>query len=227
MSPRADAWAVIAAYDEVTKIAEVVRGVREVAGGVVVVDDGSSDGTPEAAHEAGAWVLRHPVNLGQGAALQTGIAFALGRGAAKVATFDADGQHRAEDLAAMFDVAGEEGAQVVLGSRFLGEAIGIPPLRRWLLRGASLLTRLTTGAAVTDPQSGLRVFTREAAAALEIRQNRMAHASEILEDMVRKGFAIREVPATVHYTEYSLGKGQSTADALNVLVELGAGWLSR
>ncbi len=94
-------WVVIAAYNEATVIAGVIAGVRAAGYPVVVVDDGSRDGTADAAEAAGAIVVRHPINLGQGAALQTGIEFALSQGAATIVTFDGDGQHRVADIAAL------------------------------------------------------------------------------------------------------------------------------
>src|SRR5258706_10031395 len=103
MQPEPDGctWVVIAAYNEAGVIARVITDVRRRGYPVVVVDDGSADATAEVAAEAGAVVINHPVNLGQGAALQTGIEYALAEGADFVVTFDADGQHRADDIAGL------------------------------------------------------------------------------------------------------------------------------
>lgn len=211
---------VIAAYNEATMIGEVVADVRRVFGHVIVVDDGSRDGTARIARAAGATVLVHPINLGQGAALQTGIAYALRSGAAQVVTFDADGQHRPEDALNMVDVMDKRGAQVVLGSRFLGATENMATSRRWLLRAATVFTRLTTGLKVTDAHNGLRLLRADAAAAIRIRQNRMAHASEILEEIARHGLSYVEAPVVVRYTEYSRAKGQSGFGAFNILLDL-------
>ncbi|MGE5088242.1 MAG: glycosyltransferase family 2 protein [Candidatus Levyibacteriota bacterium] len=213
-------WVVIPAYNEGPVIADVVEAVRATWPNVVVVDDCSGDDTREAARSAGAIVVRHPINLGQGAALQTGIRHALSRGAEYVVTFDADGQHRPEDIAVLLDAQRRSGAAVVIGSRFLGAAENLPPSRRALLKLAVLFTRLTTGLKVTDAHNGLRLLTRSAAQCIEIRQNRMAHASEIIDQIRRLGLSVAEAPVTIVYTEYSLRKGQRLGNALNILADL-------
>src|SRR5262249_52780639 len=154
------AWVVIAAYNEARAIGPVVAELATLPYRVVVVDDGSSDATAEIAARAGAEVLKHPINLGQGAALQTGIDYALLRGASQVVTFDADGQHRAEEIAVLLAALSAGGADFALGSRFRGAAVDLPPLRRLMLRAATVFTRLTTGLDVSDAHNGLRAMTR-------------------------------------------------------------------
>lgn len=211
---------VIAAYNEGGVIAEVVRDALRLFPLIVVVDDGSDDGTAAAAIAAGAAVLRHPINLGQGAALQTGIAYALRQDVDFIATFDADGQHRPEDLMTMLLELMRTGNQVALGSRFLGDTVGMPASRRLLLRAATAFTRISSGLRVTDAHNGLRMLRRDAAEAITIRQNRMAHASEILEEIGRMKLSYCEVPVTVRYTDYSKAKGQSGFGAFNILIDL-------
>lgn len=218
--PVAAAWLVIAAYNEGSQVGDVVCRARAAFANIVVVDDGSGDGTGEAAWRNGATVVTHPINLGQGAALRTGMDFALARGARYVVTFDADGQHRPEDAISLVRRLAERGADVALGSRFLGGTENMPAARRLLLRAATVFTRLTTGLEVTDAHNGLRAFTAEAARRIRIRQNRMAHASEILEEIARQDLGYIEVPMVVSYTEYSLAKGQSGLGAFNVLLDL-------
>jgi polyprenyl-phospho-N-acetylgalactosaminyl synthase len=213
-------WIVIPAYNEAPVIAGVVEAVRARVGNVVVVDDCSGDGTREAAFSGGAVVLRHPINLGQGAALQTGIRYALSRGAELIVTFDADGQHRPEDIAVLLDTQRRTGADVVIGSRFLGATENLPRSRRAILKLATVFTRVTSGLKVTDAHNGLRLLTRSAAQRIEIRQNRMAHASEIIGQIRWLGLSVAEAPVTIVYTEYSLRKGQRLGNALNILVEL-------
>lgn len=210
----------IPGYNEGSVIASTIRGVLMTCPNVVMVDDGSSDDTARRARTAGAAVVRHPVNLGQGAALMTGIRYALDQGASFIITFDADGQHRAEDIPAMLATASETGADVVLGSRFLDHRSDIPPARVLLLRLATLYTRLTTGLALTDAHNGLRLLTRRAAQQLKIRQNRMAHASEILDWLARSELKVVEMPMHVVYTPYSLNKGQSAFSSLGILWDL-------
>jgi glycosyltransferase involved in cell wall biosynthesis len=143
-------WVVIAAYNEAGVIARVISDVRRRGFPIVLVDDGSADATAEVAERAGAVVVRHPVNLGQGAALQTGLEFALYEGADVIVTFDADGQHRAADIAGLVDALAQHGADYALGSRFLGSAVNLPPARRLLLTAATWFTRITSGLSLTD-----------------------------------------------------------------------------
>jgi len=227
MPEPSDIWIVVAAYNEATVIGEVIAGLRRSYPHVVLVDDGSTDATGHLAAAAGATVITHPINLGQGAALQTAIDYALMRGAPFVVTFDADGQHRPDDVATLVDALIAHGADFALGSRFRGEAPNLPPLRRLLLKAAAVFTRLTTGLAVSDAHNGLRAMTRRGAQALRLRQNRMAHASEILDQIAASGLKYVETPVTIAYTEYSLGKGQTLGDAINILIDLFARRLHR
>lgn len=211
---------VIAAYNESRMIGEVVRDARRLFPHVIVVDDGSRDTTADDAFAAGATVLVHPINLGQGAALQTGIAYACRGGFDHVVTFDADGQHRPEDAEQMVLLLRTTGADAALGSRFLGSAENIPAARRLLLRAATVFTRVTSGLRVTDAHNGLRALTVDAARRIRIRQNRMAHASEILEEIARHDLRYVEAPVVIRYTDYSMAKGQSGFGAFNVLLDL-------
>jgi glycosyltransferase involved in cell wall biosynthesis len=218
---------VIAAYNEGPVIARVVADVRRAGYPVVLVDDGSRDETANIAATAGAEVVRHPFNLGQGAALQTGIDHALAQGAAFVVTFDADGQHRVSEIARLTDALVRERADFALGSRFIGQAPNLPPARRLMLQAATLFTRLTTGMQVTDTHNGLRAMSRRGAAAIRLRQNRMAHASECLSQIAESGLRYVERPVTIEYTAYSLAKGQNIRDAVLILLDLFARRLYR
>lgn len=220
-------WFVIPAYNEAQVVGDVVRGIQNAFHNVVVVDDCSSDATGDNANKAGAHVLRHPLNLGQGAALQTGIIYALGQGAQFVVTFDADGQHDVQEVFKMLEVQAETQADVVLGSRFLGEAKGMPASRRIVLRAATIFTRLTSGLDLSDVHNGLRLMTRSAACRIRLEQNRMAHASEFLDQLKPLGMRVVEAPVTISYTEYSLAKGQRSSASFRILFEIIAGWLRR
>jgi len=212
---------VIAAYNEGSVIGDVIRDASRLFPSIIVVDDGSSDETAVVAIAAGATVLRHPINLGQGAALQTGITYAIHQHADFVVTFDADGQHRPEDVQTMLTELVRTGNQVALGSRFLGDkAVGMTASRHLLLKAATAFTRITTGLRVTDAHNGLRTLRHDAAKAITIRQNRMAHASEILEEIGKMKLSYCEVPVTIRYTDYSKAKGQSGFGAFNILIDL-------
>ena len=216
-----DTWVVVPLYNEASVIADVVRDIRATFPQVVCVDDGSRDGSAVEARKGGAVVVQHPVNLGQGAALQTGIEYALRDPQMRyVVTFDADGQHRVEDAAAMVDVLRTGAVDIVFGSRFLDSRTQPSRAKRVLLRAAVLYTNMTTKVHLSDAHNGLRAFTRQVAEHLDIRQNRMAHASEIVEQVGTGGFRYAEHPVHILYTEYSRAKGQSMLNSVNILTEM-------
>lgn len=220
-SPDAAAWVVIPLYNEAAVITDVIAGLRRSFVHIVCVDDGSSDGSAALAEAAGALVVRHPINLGQGAALQTGFDYALSHASCDyVITFDADGQHSVEDAVGMLDVARREDVAIVFGSRFLDDRTRPGAVKRIVLKTAVLVSNLTSGMRLTDAHNGLRVIRRDAAAAIDLKQDRMAHATEIVLELGRTGLPWIEHPVHVLYTDYSKAKGQSVLNAVNILVDL-------
>jgi glycosyltransferase involved in cell wall biosynthesis len=210
-------WIVVPAYNEGRRLALTLRTLRRSWENIVLVDDGSRDETSRVALDEDVWVLRHPLNCGQGAALQTGIDFALAQGADAVVTFDADGQHAAEEIADLVEPIRAGQADVVLGSRFLGRAIGMPWTRRLMLKAGVLFTRLFSRIAVTDTHNGLRALSRSAAERIRIHENRMAHASEILHQVRLLNLRYVERPVTIRYSTETLTKGQSSWNAVAIL----------
>ncbi|MCH2133548.1 MAG: glycosyltransferase family 2 protein [Phycisphaerales bacterium] len=210
-------YVVIAAYNEEAVIADVLSDLGRIAPNTVVVDDGSSDGTYEAACGVSRWTLRHSVNRGQGASLQTGIEFALRQGAEYIVTFDADGQHRPEDIPRLIEPLRSGEYDIALGSRFLGSAINLPSSRRLMLRLAVLFTRMVSGLRITDAHNGLRAMTRRAASQVDLRLDRMAHASELLDIIGRMKLPYCEIPVEIRYTDYSKQKGQRLSNAPRIL----------
>jgi polyprenyl-phospho-N-acetylgalactosaminyl synthase len=218
----AEVWVVVPAHNEAPVLGGVLAELLATFPNVVVVDDGSQDGSAEIAHRAGAWVARHPMNLGQGAALRTGLEVALRFPDARYfVTFDSDGQHRVGDAARMVDLLRQSDAQIVFGSRFLTPG-GEPPSRakRYLLRAARAYTNRRSGLQLTDAHNGLRAFDREVARSLQLRFYGMAHASEIADIVGNRGFVYAEIPIDVLYTEYSVSKGQSMVNSINILFDL-------
>jgi glycosyltransferase involved in cell wall biosynthesis len=214
-------WILIPMFNEASSIGVVLSDLRRHFEHILCVDDGSADDSAEVAELAGATVLRHPINLGQGAALQTGFDYLKRHtSAAYVVTFDADGQHLTDDAQNMVRVAQEQGLDVVLASRFLGEVHDMPASRRAVLRLAVWLSRRTSGLPLTDTHNGLRVLSRRAFTTIRLRQPRMAYASELEGAITRNGLSFSEQPATVVYTDYSRAKGQRNVNAINILFEL-------
>ncbi len=218
---------IIPAYNEQQTISDVVRRARQYAEEVIVIDDGSSDDTAFKASSAGAKVFRHVINRGQGAALRTGIRAALESSADVIITFDADLQQDVSEIPALVAPIVAGLAEVSLGSRFIGSAISMPAGRKFFLRLAIIFTKLTTGLKVTDTHNGFRAFSRRAASSIKITQDRFAHASEVLSEIARLNLSYREVPVTVRYSAYSLGKGQRIGGALKIIFDLIRGDLFR
>jgi glycosyltransferase involved in cell wall biosynthesis len=214
-----DPFIVVAAYNEAAVISEVVGELLAAYRYVVVVDDGSVDETGATARNAGAIVLHHSLNRGQGAALQTGFEYSLQHGAKYVVTFDADGQHRVEEIALLLEPIRSGRADVVLGSRFTGKAPDMPPSRRLALRLAVLFTRVVSGARLSDTHNGLRAFSRRALTCVQITHDRMAHASELIDQIVRSHLPYLEVPVTIRYTPYSRAKGQRLSGSLRIVAD--------
>ena len=215
-----DTYIVVPAYNEEQVIRTTLEELQQSFSNIVVVNDGSSDNTLSILRELGVTTITHLLNIGQGAALQTGITHALRKGAAAIVSFDADGQHRVADVIDMLAELDKHDCDVVLGSRFLGSAVGISALRRLLLKAAVIFTNITTRVKLTDAHNGLRVMNRRAAECLNITQFGMAHATEIIQQFHDAGMRIKEYPVTVRYTEYTRAKGQRSLNAINVLLDL-------
>ena len=215
-----DVWIVVPAFNEAGVIGDVIGGLRSVFPNVVCVDDGSADGTGDIALRAGAHLVRHPVNLGQGAAIQTGVEYARARPGARVfATFDADGQHRVDDVLAMIDRLNAEDADIVIGTRF-GPGVSRPPLlKRLVLQTAAWLSPRGRRLGLTDTNNGLRVFNKTVADRLDITMNGMSHAGEFILLIDENHWRVIEQPVEVLYTEYSSAKGQPLLNGVNIIVD--------
>jgi polyprenyl-phospho-N-acetylgalactosaminyl synthase len=227
LPPDTSPWLVVAAYNEETRLGQTLAEVSRTYPNIVVVDDGSRDNTFAVAKAAGVWVLRHPINRGQGAALQTGIEFALRNGAEVIVTFDGDGQHDPLDIPAMIAPVIRGEVDIALGSRFLGTTIGMPFSRKIVLKLGVIFTRVVSQIRVTDTHNGFRAFSRKAATMIRIYQDRMAHASEILDEIRRLHLRYVEVPVTIRYSAGSLAKGQSSWNAIKIVWQFLIGKVTR
>ncbi len=216
-----DVWIVVPAFNEAAIIGEVIADARSVFDNLVCVDDGSTDGTGEIARRAGAHLVRHPINLGQGAAIQTGIEYARKQPGARVfGTFDGDGQHRVKDLIAMIDRLGAGDVDVVIGTRF-GEHHGSRPpfLKRIVLQTAARLSRRGRRLGLTDTNNGLRLFNKKVADGLDIRMSGMSHANEFVMLIAENHWRVAEQPVEVLYTDYSKSKGQPLLNGVNIIFD--------
>ena len=216
-----DVWVIVPTYNEAPVVRSVLEGLLERFPHVVAVDDCSTDSSAAEIVAAGARLVSHPINMGQGGALQTGIDFALLDPEAQYfVMFDADGQHRVDDAEAMVNHVRAKGMDVLLGSRFLGDATNMSPSRRVLLLAARWFERFSTGITLTDSHNGLRVFNRSFAEVLNLRMTDMAWATEFLIRVASVGATVEEFPVTIDYTDYSRSKGQHSINSINIGVDI-------
>lgn len=216
-----DTYIIIPVYNEATVIKSVIQDAIKKFSKIVCVNDGSSDNSAREILKTKARLVSHPINLGQGAALQTGVDYALQDPKAEYfVTFDADGQHSLEDVSRMLRIIKKDNLDIVVGSRFLGEAQDITLFKKLILKGAVLFSNATTGIKLTDAHNGLRVFNRRFAENLNITMSDMTHASEVTHRIADGGYKYKEVPVTINYSEYSKSKGQSSLNAVNIVFDL-------
>ena len=195
--------------------------VLEKGYSVVLVDDCSKDGSKKQLAGLPVYYLRHRVNMGQGAALQTGIDFAKKRGARYFVTFDADGQHDSNDIPGMIEFLEKENADIVFGSRFLpGAQTNISRSRSFALNFGRYINFLVSGIMLSDSFNGLRLLSRTAAEKIRLRENRMIHPVEILLLTASKKLRYAEYPVKIHYSEYSRAKGIKNKDGIRILFEI-------
>lgn len=217
-----DIFVIIPAYNEGSVLRDHLRPLLERGYEVVVIDDASGDETWSVIRSLPVHGLRHETNLGQGAALQTGMTYALHKGARFVVHFDADGQHRVDDIPVLIAPLAAGEADVVLGSRFLRreDSHAVPRARRAILRTGVLVNTLLTGVRLSDAHNGFRALTAEAARGIDLRENRFAHATEILIQIRRLGLRCVERPTAIAYTDYSVAKGQSSLNAIKIVIDV-------
>ena len=200
---------IIPAYNEESKIYNVVSSVLDRGYDVLVVDDGSRDNTSEQACRAGAIVLRHFVNRGYGAALETGNEYALENQYDIAVHFDGDGQHNPDEIKNLVNPIIREKADVVIGSRFIGKTESMPIIRGFLIKLAILFTWIFSGIKLSDAHNGFRAFSHRALSAINCKQDGMSYASEVVDQIAEHKLRVGEMPVTIQYTDYSKSKGES------------------
>ncbi|MBX8995847.1 glycosyltransferase family 2 protein [Corynebacterium testudinoris] len=223
-----DTWLIIPCYNEGTVIQDVIENARKTFPNIVAVNDGSPDDSAEKIKAGGAHLVNHPVNLGQGAAIQTGIEYARKQPGAKYfVTFDADGQHQVKDVVRMVERLRTEPLDIVVGTRFGRPRAAddqVPLIKRLVLKTVVMLSPTTRRLGLSDAHNGLRAFNKKVADEMNIRMNGMSHASEIVSMISDKHWRVAEEPVDILYTEYSMSKGQSLINGVNILAD---GMLSR
>ena len=227
MTLGASVFVIVPAYNEAPIIRSTIKQLLDLNYKVVVVDDGSSDNLWLEVSVLPVYLLRHRINLGQGAALQTGMTFALQEGAEILVHFDADGQHRAADISALIDPLRQGESELVFGSRFLRKTDreAVPFFRRLLLKIGVVVNSISTGVWLSDAHNGFRALSATAARQLELKENGYAHASEILAQVRKLNLRYAERPTTIVYNDYSRATGQSMWNSLNIVFDLLVGRL--
>jgi glycosyltransferase involved in cell wall biosynthesis len=213
---------IIPMYNEEQVIVDVIAGLKSFFPHVLCIDDGSSDKSALLAEKAGAQVLRHSVNIGQGASLATGFQWVQqNREFLYMITFDADGQHRPEDACQLVTELSNKGMDVVFASRFFEPTQStVPTVKRLLLRTVAKITNALTDSQLSDAHNGLRALTVEASRSICITQNGMAHATQFVSLVRQANLKYTELPVTVLYTKYSRSKGQSLMNSINIALDL-------
>ena len=201
---------VIPAKDEASLIGGVIRDLQENGfHQIIVVDDGSRDETANIVRNTNCILVQHPINLGSGAATQTGIKAALRYNPDYIMTMDADGQHAAEDVKQLLEVMSTGEYDVVIGSRFLQKSGKVPTTRLWYNRIANWVTWIFTGLWVSDSQSGMKIITSDFAQKIEFHFNGFEFCTELFYILNRNKARFTEVPIQAIYTSETMMKGQS------------------
>ena len=222
MNSNLDPYIIIPVYNDSVSVTNVATALLKAGyKKIIIIDDGSSDDVLEKLKPLPVFYLKHSVNLGQGAALQTGISYAIKQGAEIIITFDADGQHQPGDIPVLIApiVAGE--ADIVLGSRFLSDDLAsLPIIRKLTLQTARFINLLFSGLLLSDAHNGLRALNKKAMTMINLTENKMAHASEILFEIKKHRLRWKEVPVNISYSSQTINKGQSSIDSVRILFDL-------
>ena len=216
-----DTLIIVPAYNESQVIKKNLSELLKYFSYVVCIDDGSPDNTAKEISKTKAILISHPVNLGQGGAIQTGIEYGIFHNFPFMATFDADGQHSIDDLKLMIrKMRKEPNLDIILGSRFLNKKPENMSLsKKLLLKLAVGFSNFTSRLSLTDTHNGLRVFNLKTAKLLDIQMCDYSHASEILDKIHQHSLNYQEFATTIYYSDYSKAKGQSSINAINILVD--------
>lgn len=217
-----EVFILIPAYNEGKVIAKTIAPLFDMGYQIVVIDDCSTDDTTQVLSSYPIHYLRHSINLGQGAAIQTGIFYAQKCGAQYAVTFDADGQHNYTEIPKMLEPLEAGRADISMGSRFMkgGIAEDIAAVRKGIIKTAIIVNGVLTGLWLSDAHNGFRALNRTAIEKIRITQNRMAHATEILSLIKNAKLRYEEVPVHIVYTDYSRNKGQSNLNSIHIVLDI-------
>ena len=189
----------IPAYNEEKNIAKIIVKLQNITNKIIVCNDGSTDLTSDISNKMGAIVINHPKNLGYGAAIKSLFSKARELDADVLITFDADGQHRIEDINKVLEPIEHNNADIVIGSRFLDKKMKIPAYRKFGINAITKMSNITTKKKITDSQSGFRAYNKKSLQEIIPSDNGMGVSTEILIKANKKSLRVIEVPITILY----------------------------
>lgn len=215
---------VIPVYNESQVVKNVIESlkIKRPKDIIIAVNDGSSDNSLDVLLSIKRiYTLSHDVNLGQGAALQTGIAMARKLDCKYVVTFDSDGQHSSDDIQPFFDDIESKNLDIIMGSRFLdGSTSNVSTFKKYFLKLSTIFTYIVSGIKLSDSHNGFRIINIRNNPKFELRHNGMSHASEVIDLVKSLNMQYAEKPCTIIYSDYSKAKGQSIWNSINIVLEI-------
>lgn len=213
----------IPAFNEASVISKTISDLKKYFNNILVVNDASNDNTLEILNKLEVISITHPINLGQGGAIKTGIEYLLKYSDADIViTFDADGQHSVIDAVKMQDMMKNKNLDIILASRFIDKKhlLEIPLLKKWLLINAVKLLSFLSGVDVTDTHNGLKAYRADALRKITFQSDSYSFENEILFEIKKNNLNFQELSSKVIYTEYSKSKGQSILNSTLILEDL-------
>ena len=216
-----DIYVIVPAYNEEKVIKEIISNLLKKFSNVILVDDGSTDRTFNEIKDLDVKILHHEINLGVGAAVQTGFEYVSTIDSAHaVITFDADGQHLVKDAESMVKEVMTSDADIIFGTRFPKFARNIPLVKRIALKIITKITYFTTGVSLSDAHNGLKAFKVSALRNLELNFSAYSYESELITQVSKKKLKYTEMPTDIKYTNYSIKKGQKLSNGLLIIEDL-------
>ena len=216
-----DIYVIVPAFNEQNVIKDIINNLLKDFSNVIVINDGSNDKTLETINDLDIKILNHEINLGVGAAVQTGFDYVSNIPDAKaVITFDADGQHLVDDAVAMAKeiMICDEG--IIFGTRFPKHSKNIPMVKRIVLKLIAKITDLVTGVSLSDAHNGLKAYKVSIIKELELQFSSYSYESELITQVAKKKIDYKEMPTDIKYTSYSIKKGQKLLNGLLIIEDL-------
>ncbi len=216
-----DVYVIVPAFNEQNVIKDIINNLLKDFSNVIVINDGSNDKTLETINDLDIKILNHEINLGVGAAVQTGFDYVSNIPDAKaVITFDADGQHLVDDAVAMAKeiLICDEG--IIFGTRFPKHSKNIPMVKRIVLKLIAKITDLVTGVSLSDAHNGLKAYKVSIIKELELQFSSYSYESELITQVAKKKIDYKEMSTDIKYTSYSIKKGQKLLNGLLIIEDL-------